>query len=381
MRKRVVKSFSFGLALLWLATVHVRGDVLYVANNGNSSVDTISTTHGAALQNFAKGVDGACGVACDWQGNVYSLDLRQGRVYKISKAGVISVIATGLDGLEALAFNSYGDLFVASQGGTITRITRAGQISAFAKLPDELYGLAIDAKDNLYVTHHNTGEISKITQAGQVSAFANLSALSSSAGFTPTTVGGITYVGATTVTSSGGGPNVIPSAGGLTFTGSGTLTSSGGASLTFNSPSISLGVVVFDPHGTMFVASQGQNAIFKVDKSGAVSPFATGVSDPTDIAFDSHGEMFVAGGSRGVIYEVSPTGVVSTLVSGLPRLYGLAGSQPLFKLAPALSASSPGPDSAPHVPGVFIFAFCAPAVLLLVGGMLWLGMRNRSRRN
>ncbi len=354
MRRRVVHSFRISLAGLLLAAVLARGDTFYVANSGNNSVDTISTTSGASLQPFARNVSGACAVACDWQGNVYSLDLNQGRVYKITKAGVVAVMATGLNGPEALAFNSQGDLFVVNQGGTVTRITRAGVISAFAKLPDELYGVAIDADDNLYVSNHNSGTISKITRSGLVSPFANLSSVSPGSGFSPSTVGAITYVGSTVT--------------------------SGGGSLTFGAPRVALGVVAFDPHGTLFVAEQSTGTVYKVDKSGSSSPFATGLADPTDIAFDSHGEMFVAGGSRGVFYEINPAGVVSMLASGLPRIYGLASSHPLYKLAAALDASELNLEPSPHLPAIVILALCAPAIVLLVGGLLWLAFSRRNRR-
>ena len=324
---------------LLLAAAAARADIFYVADNGSSSVEVIGET--GTVTTLANNVPGACGIACDTQGNIYSLDLNQGRVYKITKTGLVAIFATGLRGPEALAFNSHGDLFVACIDGTVARITRAGAVSTFATLSGQLYGVAIDADDNVFVSNHDTGIISKITKAGQVSVYADA------------TGGAGTYIHT--------GPLTNPSVAIPRFSG--------------------LGVLAFDSHGDLFAAMQNSNVILKVDKLGGVTPYASGISDPTDIAFDSHGDIYVASASGNTILKVPAANTLTTYATGLARPFGLASIRPLYKPAPSLAALSTT-DPAPALPAGFLIALCAPAVLLVIAILAWLlAGRKRASAN
>ncbi|HEY3755377.1 MAG TPA: protease pro-enzyme activation domain-containing protein [Opitutaceae bacterium] len=66
----------------------------------------------------------------------------------------------------------------------------------------------------------------------------------------------------------------------------------------------------FDSQGNLYVADNGNKSIRKVS-DGAISTFATGLTDPQDLATDSHGNFYVPDGSSNTIKMITPQGVVS----------------------------------------------------------------------
>ena len=79
----------------------------------------------------------------------------------------------------------------------------------------------------------------------------------------------------------------------------------------------------------LFVSCPGDNSIVEISSDGIVSPFASGLHDPADLAFDSAGDLFEADEASGKIYEfvndggtLDPTPVL--YASNLDEPYGLA---------------------------------------------------------
>jgi sugar lactone lactonase YvrE len=99
-------------------------------------------------------------------GDIYaSIDGARGNalgfIYKYSPDGVRITVASGLSRPRGLAFDSAGNLFVATNfcdeatwcHPTILKITPGGAWITFATIPDSFFaqGVAIDRSDNLYV--------------------------------------------------------------------------------------------------------------------------------------------------------------------------------------------------------------------------------------
>jgi len=66
------------------------------------------------------------------------------------------------------------------------------------------------------------------------------------------------------------------------------------------------------------------DAIYKISSTGAVSPFAQDLPEPTYMAMDSAGNLYVSCDSDGTIREISPSGQVSLFASGFSDPGGLA---------------------------------------------------------
>jgi len=120
------------------------------------------------------------GVALDANGNIYTSDWDNNKVYKVTSNGVVSVFASGgvLNQPGCMAFDSTGNLYVANQGNsTIAKISSSGSVSTFIDTgwtfgALNMNGMAFDTTGNLYVGNGSSLNITKITPTGTLSVFA-----------------------------------------------------------------------------------------------------------------------------------------------------------------------------------------------------------------
>jgi DNA-binding beta-propeller fold protein YncE len=88
--------------------------------------------------------------------------------------------------------------------------------------------------------------------------------------------------------------------------------------------------VAFDRAGNLFVVDYdhdelfGEAAVYKITPNGVRTIFASGLSYPSYLAVDSSGNVFVADYGDGIIYEYKPTGSRATFASGLHHPVGMA---------------------------------------------------------
>ena len=88
--------------------------------------------------------------------------------------------------------------------------------------------------------------------------------------------------------------------------------------------------VAFDSAGNLFVVDYdrgglfGEAAVYKITPNGVRTTFASGLSYPSHLAADRAGNLFVADYDDGIIYKYKPTGSRTTFASGLHHPVGMA---------------------------------------------------------
>jgi sugar lactone lactonase YvrE len=186
-----------------------------------------------------------------------------GVIFEITPGGVQNTFASGLSSPNGLAFDSAGNLFVATSL-SILKFTPDGAQSTFALGLSGPVGLAFDSAGNMFVAESGSGSILK---------------------FTPGSV-------RTTFASGLSGPV------GLAFDRAGNLFVTDGGD----------------------IVGPGHGHVYKFTPDGVRSTLASGFITPNGLAFDSAGNLFLADGGDidglgQAIYKFTPAGVRRTFAS------------------------------------------------------------------
>jgi hypothetical protein len=216
--------------------------------------------------------DSAFQVVVDGAGNVYYSCLTEYCIRKIDASGIVRTVAgNGLPGYS-------GD------GGP-----------ALAATMDEPWGLALDAVGNVYFCDPYDNVVRKVdTTSGVIS----------------------TYVG----------------------TGIGAYSGDGGPATA--AELYSPNYIVFDTAGNLYISDTGNNVIRKVDSAGIISTFAgvfsapgyggdggpasaANINSPAQVALDPAGNLYFRQ-YLNVIRKVDPSGTIGTWATGLPGINALA---------------------------------------------------------
>jgi sugar lactone lactonase YvrE len=180
-------------------------EVFKVTPAGYLTVVAGTGTYGAATAGVAtsSNLEFPNGVALDSSGNLYIADSDLNQIYKVTPAGILSVVAgngsTGaptagpalnsrLNGPADLKFDSAGNMYIADfNGNYVEKVTPSGTLSIFAgtgtaatEIPgaatsSPLRGpdaVAIDAAGNVYIADSGNNVVEKVTPAGTLSVFA-----------------------------------------------------------------------------------------------------------------------------------------------------------------------------------------------------------------
>jgi DNA-binding beta-propeller fold protein YncE len=254
-----------------------------------------------------------------------------GSIYRYSPTGVQTTFASSLSHPRGLAFDSAGNLFVATNfcqavcQNTILKITPDGTQTVFATLAGFFaQGVAIDRSDNVFVMLTNPGfrftiaVIDKFTPDGRPAEF----------GMLP-------------------GPSVEGF--GLAFDSTGNLFAADAVQSTiykftpdrtrsiFVGPEAGIGPIglAFDRFGNLLVSTEmfpfTNDTIFKFTPSAVKSTFATGLAGPRGLAFDSAGNLFVAEipfSGPGDILKITPGGTRTVFASGFSGVPEYLAIQP-----------------------------------------------------
>ncbi len=244
-------------------------------------------------------------------------------VFRYTPTGLQSTFAFGLPFARGLAFDSVGNLFVATDfcsdtcQSSILKITPNGTQTTFATLSVNFFasGVVIDSADNIFVDAQDGNEpqnlpstIFKFAPDGTQSTFGSVPGQSFGPAFDSA---GNLYV-------PDGVFHTI-----YKFTPDGTRSVFVGPSaFTANQSPAGL---AFDRSGNLFVSTEGAfgippgDMILKFTPQGAESTFATGLNTPRGIVFDTTGNLFVAEIAvppPGDILKFTPGGRKSVFASG-----------------------------------------------------------------
>jgi hypothetical protein len=154
------------------------GIISVYAGSGNQSI--VEVDGSAATASFLN----PSALAIDNAGNIYVFDSNCTVLRKITTAGVVSTLATGLRGnLSGITVDVSGNVFVVEN--TLSRVKKIaldGTQTLFSSngLPGtdgyfgSLQGITTDSAGNIYVTDNTTDAVKKITSTGVVSKYAAL---------------------------------------------------------------------------------------------------------------------------------------------------------------------------------------------------------------
>jgi DNA-binding beta-propeller fold protein YncE len=278
------------IALVCFSLVNgfAHADLLYVANNGNNTVDVINPSGQASV--FAStGLSGPGGLAFDSSGNLYVGNFNNNTIEKFNPTGQGTLFANSLmNGPAGMAFDTNGNLYVGSLnssgapfGGSIAKFNSTGSGAVFTdstapgsplRVP---YDIAINNSGVVYVANLDGQNILEYGQLGVVSIFAS--------GFTQPTGMAFDKSGNLYVSVWGdpdlGSPLSYTTNGVIMkfdSSGNGTVFASG-----LNGPT----GLAFDSAGNLYAAIVGDNTIEKFDSSGNGTVFASGLDAPVFIAF------------------------------------------------------------------------------------------------
>jgi sugar lactone lactonase YvrE len=243
-----------------------------------------------------------------------------GNIYKIAPDGGRSFFASELNGPLGLAFDSTGNLFVASFGGAILKFAPDRTQSTFAIGLNYPEGLTFDSAGNLFVT--DGGKVYEFSPQGARTTFA--SGLGHGSGLAFDSAGNLFVVD----TNTGNVYKYTPGGARSTF--------ASGLSYPFD--------LAFDSAGSLFVTDWGSGSgghISKFTPDGTRSTFAE-LGAPEGLAFDSAGNLFVVDADTEEIFKFTPAGVRSTFAKnvglGLDLVAHLA-FQPTQALTPPIVAT------------------------------------------
>lgn len=241
-------------------------------------------------------------------GKLYVANPAWGTVSEVAANGDVKTILTGLSTPTQVTAGPDGMLYVSCMGANkVLKVDPTTYAASDFVALISAYGLAFDTGGNLFVSSYQdagSGTVSKFNSAGMLQA--------TYTGFTNPTSLGFDYAGLL---------YVVEAAGGLT-----RLTPLGAN----GAPRMGLGSIVaprglaIDSGGYLYVASNSNNAIYRVNGStGAASVFTT-INKPGGLCFDESGNLYVSDTQKNLVYRISPQGNLKTYAYGISNPRGLA---------------------------------------------------------
>lgn len=214
---------------------------LYIASSGDGRI--VKVTPAGVASTYLSGISGPRDVAFDAAGNLYVTAQQAGTIRKYDSNGNLldPTFASGINP-SALAFDRNGNLFVSDFGNVVRKITPEKVMTTYATGFDRPEAPIFDSNGVMHVVTFNSGLVQKVNMTtpatdsltisgGTLALGANSNAASTTLNSTGTSTvtGSLTSSVGLTIASSGDTTisGVIAGASTVTHTGSGTTTLSG----------------------------------------------------------------------------------------------------------------------------------------------------------
>jgi DNA-binding beta-propeller fold protein YncE len=260
-----------------------------------------------------------------------------GFICKYNPNGMRNTVAFGLSRPRGLAFDSAGNLFVATNycdattwcHPTILKVAPGGATTIFATIPDSFFaqGVAIDRSDNVFVMaiswSNDFSIIFKLTPKGGRRSF----------GFVPGHGLDLAFNSEGNLFAADATSQTI-----YKFTPNGTRSIFVGPEA-FNSETGPIGLA-FDHFGNLFVSTElfpyNADRILKFTPRGVKSTFVSGLPSPRGLVFDSAGKLFVT--------EIPPSATGDILEftrRGEPTVFASEIGDPQWNAGPQYLAIQP----------------------------------------
>jgi DNA-binding beta-propeller fold protein YncE len=369
--------------------VDASGNV-YVADSGDHTVRIINTAGTSSVLAGSSGVAGNVngtgsaarfdypyGIAVGTDNSVYVTDVIDGTVRKITSGGVVTTLASGLNGPQGVAVDASNNVYISdTNNSSIKKIPAGGSIAIFAGSATNAAGtadgtgtaasfnfpagLATDSAGDVYVADFGNSSIRMITPAGKVTTIAG--STTGASGYTNATgtaalfnhpaalavdANNNIYVVDTSnqlIREITAGTFVVNTVAGSfsNVTNSGVIGSTNAASATTSTFFYPQGIAVNAAGTTIFIADTGSHKIREITGgnfsagTGTVSTYAGSIGAsgatntvalsatfkaPYGVAVDGSGNVFIADQGNNLIRELSG-GNVSTL-AGTAGLSGI----------------------------------------------------------
>src|SRR5580704_6697474 len=353
----------------------------YIADTANNRIrqitpaGIINTIAGAGAAGFAgdngpaaqANLNSPQSVAIDSNNNLYIADTGNNAIRKITPAGVISTVVTGLSDPEYVAVDSSGVVYIADTGNDrILKFTLSSGPSILAEVLKPA-AVMVDGKGNVWISEAT--RISMISAAGVFSTMAD--GLNAPRGLSLTSAGELLIAET--------GTNLIrgwTSAGGLTtIAGTGVAGYAGDSGPASAAELNAASDLVVDPNGVVWIADTGNNCIRTLALS-TVTPPAQQVTSATLV----NAASLTAGNiAPDEIVTIFGSGFSSTqtqlLFDGKPATTFFIGPSQINALAPASLTPNSTTDISITVAGALAAAFSsnvvgsAPGIFTIGGGV------------
>jgi hypothetical protein len=236
-----------------------------------------------------------------------------GVIDEVTVGGSVTPYLSGLNYPDAMAYDSFGDLFVAncandSGNGNIVEYLLNGTHQTVASGIDPK-GLTFNSAGDLFETDYHSGNIYEYSNGVQ-STF--------SSGFNAPIALTFNNANDLFVASASGGGSIITE-----ITPTGTKTQ-------FGSGLNGTGCLAFNTAGDLFDADFTSGDVFEFTPNGmggyTQSTYATGLATPVSMTIDSSGDLFVGdstGNGSSYVTEIKPGDIQSVVANGFYQPNGI----------------------------------------------------------
>jgi sugar lactone lactonase YvrE len=257
---------------------------IYTANLTEASITKISPS-GVPTTIPTQAGAGNHRIALDSSGNIYTTDYGYRGTSKTTTSGVSAEFGSHVDFQNGIVIDTFDNVYTV--GNFITKTTPAGVSTQSNNTPGNAISIALDTSGNIYTTNLYTNNVSKIQPNGTVSTFANT-------GIEPI---GITFFRNTIYVSnrgsnfltkiladgtssnfgslpSGSSDVKADSSGNIysvNLNGTVSLTTPDGVSKVVGTTELGPNQLVLDPQGNIYVTNEFSNSVSKITKTNNLS--------------------------------------------------------------------------------------------------------------